>query len=156
MVSTWCSKHVEAWNKLIVKQKFWPSSWLNTEINLRIGSRKSIQQSVAECFWKNSETWKVWQDERTKNIPTGRDSRNSSSSSSDRVMWGDMSRGTRIKQYCSVHNITITLSPFMHTVFNPSAWGHLNPSSYCDVGRLFYGVFQLWSKLKRKKCRNNF
>jgi hypothetical protein len=21
--------------------------------------------------------------------------------------------------------------------FNPSAWGHLNPSSYCDVGRLF-------------------
>ena len=35
--------------------------------------------------------------------------------------------------------------------FNPSAWGHLNPSSYCDVGRLFYGVFKLWSKLQRKK-----
>ena len=34
--------------------------------------------------------------------------------------------------------------------FNPSAWGHLNPSSYCDVGRLFYGVFRLWSKLQRK------
>jgi hypothetical protein len=34
---------------------------------------------------------------------------------------------------------------------NPSAWGHLNPSSYCDVGRLFYGVFKLWSKLQRKK-----
>ena len=28
-----CSKHVEAWNKLIVKQKFWASSWLITEIN---------------------------------------------------------------------------------------------------------------------------
>ena len=27
--------------------------------------------------------------------------------------------------------------------FSPSAWGHLNPSSYCDVGRLFYGVFKL-------------
>ena len=40
--------------------------------------------------------------------------------------------------------------------FNPSAWGHLNPSSYCDVGRLFYGVFKLWSKLQRKKWRNNF
>ena len=37
-----------------------------------------------------------------------------------------------------------------------SAWGHLNPSSYCDVGRLFYGVFKLWSKLQRKKRRNNF
>ena len=35
--------------------------------------------------------------------------------------------------------------------FNPSAWGHLNRSSYCDVGRLFYGVFKLWSKLQRKK-----
>jgi hypothetical protein len=34
---------------------------------------------------------------------------------------------------------------------NPSAWGHLNPSSYCDVGRLFYGVFNLWSKLQREK-----
>ena len=34
---------------------------------------------------------------------------------------------------------------------NPSACGHLNPSSYCDVGRLFYGVFKLWSKLQRKK-----
>jgi len=27
-----CSKHVEAWNKLIVKQKFCASSWLITEI----------------------------------------------------------------------------------------------------------------------------
>ena len=35
-------------------------------------------------------------------------------------------------------------------VVNPSAWGHLNPSSYCDVGRLFYGVFKIWSKLQRK------
>ena len=29
-----CSKHVEAWNKLIVKQKFCASSWLITEINM--------------------------------------------------------------------------------------------------------------------------
>ena len=38
-------------------------------------------------------------------------------------------------------------------VINPSAWGHLNPSSYCDVGRLLYGVFKLWSKLQRKKMK---
>ena len=25
---------------------------------------------------------------------------------------------------------------------NPSAWGHLIPSSYCDVGRFFYRVFK--------------
>ena len=37
----------------------------------------------------------------------------------------------------------------LYTV-NPSAWGHLNPSSYCDVGRPFYGVFKLWTKLQRK------
>ena len=29
-----CSKHVEAWNKLIVKQKYCESSWLITEINI--------------------------------------------------------------------------------------------------------------------------
>jgi len=29
-----CSKHVEAWDKLIVKQKFCASSWLITEINI--------------------------------------------------------------------------------------------------------------------------
>ena len=29
-----CSKHVEAWNKLIVKQKICASSWLITEINI--------------------------------------------------------------------------------------------------------------------------
>ena len=38
-------------------------------------------------------------------------------------------------------------------IINPSAWGHLNPSSYCDVGRLFCGVFKLWSKLQRKKMK---
>ena len=26
--------------------------------------------------------------------------------------------------------------------FNPSAWGHLNPSSHCDVGRFFYRAFK--------------
>jgi len=25
---------------------------------------------------------------------------------------------------------------------NPSVWGHLTPSSYCDVGRFFYAVFK--------------
>ena len=34
MMSTWCSKHVEAWNKRIVKQKCCASSWLITEINI--------------------------------------------------------------------------------------------------------------------------
>jgi len=29
-----CSKHVEAWNKLVVKQKLCASSWLITEINI--------------------------------------------------------------------------------------------------------------------------
>jgi len=29
-----CSKHLEAWNNLIVKQKFCASSWLITEINI--------------------------------------------------------------------------------------------------------------------------
>ena len=37
-----CSKHVEAWNKLILKQKLCASSWLITEINiLRCTVRKT-------------------------------------------------------------------------------------------------------------------
>ena len=38
------SKHVEAWNKLIVKQKLCASSWLNTEINTQ------RMLSSASCF----------------------------------------------------------------------------------------------------------
>ena len=53
-------------------------------------------------------------------------------------------------------NIRNLLTNCIFRAINPSAWGHLNPSSYCDVGRLFYGVFKLWSKLQRKKWRNNF
>jgi len=34
VMSTWCSKHVEAWSKLIVKQQFCASSWLITKINI--------------------------------------------------------------------------------------------------------------------------
>ena len=48
----------------------------------------------------------------------------------------------------TLHFLTFKLHP---TTINPSAWGHLNPSSYCDVGSLFYEVFNLWSKLQRKK-----
>jgi len=40
-----CSKHVEAWNKLIVKQKFCAWSWLITKINiLRCRVSKTSQQ----------------------------------------------------------------------------------------------------------------
>jgi hypothetical protein len=27
-------------------------------------------------------------------------------------------------------------------LFNPSAWGYLNTSSYCDMGRFFYRAFK--------------
>jgi len=38
------------------------------------------------------------------------------------------------------------------TIINPSAWGHLKPSSYCGVGRFFYEVF----KFRAKLCRSLF
>jgi len=67
--------------------------------------------------------------------------------------------------HCIIQNINITivkkniyiklqrLEFIMHTIINkaickiklcinPSAWGHLIPSSYCDVGRFFYRVFK--------------
>ena len=49
--------------------------------------------------------------------------------------------------------LTYLLILWSRVPINPSAWGHLNPSSYCDVGKLFYGVFKLWSKLQRKKMK---
>jgi len=53
-----CSKHVEAWNKLIVKHKFWALSWLITEINLLIGShnreRKSSLRGTKQIFKQKS------------------------------------------------------------------------------------------------------
>ena len=58
---------------------------------------------------------------------------------------GDGFRSGKIFSFCL--RIAVCLQ------INPSAWGHLNPSSYCDVGRLFYGVFKLWSKLQRKKMK---
>ena len=47
-----CSKHVEAWNKLIVKQKCCASSWLITEINIlrctvsKMAKRLIISRSI--------------------------------------------------------------------------------------------------------------
>ena len=39
-----CSKHVEVWNKLIVKQKFCASSWLISEINILKCSQQNIKK----------------------------------------------------------------------------------------------------------------
>ena len=41
-----CSKHVEAWNKLIVKQKFFISNWLITEINMLICTVSKTSKSL--------------------------------------------------------------------------------------------------------------
>jgi len=44
-----CSKHVEAWNKLLVKQKFCTSSWLITKINIlrcRSAKRQNLEKPV--------------------------------------------------------------------------------------------------------------
>ena len=51
-VSSTCSKHVEAWNKLIVKQKFCASSWLITEINNRHAQSAKHQKTIWSCFRK--------------------------------------------------------------------------------------------------------
>ena len=47
-----CSKYAEAWNKLIVKQKFCASSWLITEINiLRCTVSKTSKLTVIVNWW---------------------------------------------------------------------------------------------------------
>jgi len=48
-----CSKHVEAWNKPTVKQKFCASSWLITEINiLRCTVSKTSKYTDTVVYWR--------------------------------------------------------------------------------------------------------
>jgi len=50
-----CSKHVEAWNKLIVKQKFCASSWLITEIYIYIYIYVTVKNIILKTLpWKLS------------------------------------------------------------------------------------------------------
>jgi len=49
-----CSKHVEAWNKLIVKQKFCASSWLITEINILRCTVSKTYKSQTVCNIKKN------------------------------------------------------------------------------------------------------
>ena len=46
-----CPKHVEAWNKLIVKQKFCASGWLITEINIHY----RVSQGPVTCPYPQPE-----------------------------------------------------------------------------------------------------
>jgi len=58
-----CSKHVEAYNILIVKQKFCASSWLNTEINIlrctvSNSSKKKMGKLLSTVRRKNIKYYK--------------------------------------------------------------------------------------------------
>jgi len=63
-----CSKHVEAWNKLIVKQKFCASIWLITEINEILS--KQLYEAYIQRYSTAGEVgtrscmchggWEVW------------------------------------------------------------------------------------------------
>ena len=46
---------------------------------------------------------------------------------------------------CLIWNLKLQYWVHKNLLFlaiNPSVWGHLKPSSYCDVGRFFYRVFK--------------
>ena len=51
MMSTYARKNVEAWNKLIVKQKFCASSWLITEINILRRMVSKTSKHVIQIYW---------------------------------------------------------------------------------------------------------
>ena len=56
-----CSKHVEPWNKLIVKQKFSVSSWLITEINSLLEVHIKVTKRIE--FWIISNWHDPWDTE---------------------------------------------------------------------------------------------
>ena len=51
-----CSKHVEAWNKLIVKQKFFASNWLITEIKKTLHVSDSSSAHHQQFFTVHTAT----------------------------------------------------------------------------------------------------
>jgi len=57
--------------------------------------------------------WEGVIEERTENIPTERERERVETEAVTESMWGDMSRGTRIKRYCSVHIIITIIISFM-------------------------------------------
>jgi hypothetical protein len=48
-----------------------------------------------------------------------------------------MKENKNLKKNCCPQSSITDLTPL-----NPSAWGHLKSSSYCDVGRFPYRVFK--------------
>jgi len=52
MMSTWCSRHVEAWNKTYCKTKFCASSWLITKIKV-ICLFDSFEGTIWYCYRQN-------------------------------------------------------------------------------------------------------
>jgi len=52
-----CSKHVEAWNKLIVKQKFCASSWLITDLNCYVVYMLQASPNCSACFILAPHSW---------------------------------------------------------------------------------------------------
>jgi len=60
-----CSKHVEAWNKLIVKQRFCESSWLFAEIKslnvltiISLWYMRHVSAIIMRCY-ENIKKWKL-------------------------------------------------------------------------------------------------
>ena len=69
-MSTWCSKHVEAWNKLIVKQKFCASSWLITKTNiLRCTVSKTSKIVYMSAFVCSSQPTRISSTMSTNYLP---------------------------------------------------------------------------------------
>jgi len=49
MMRTWCSKHVEAWNKTYCKTKSCASSWLITKINIL---RCTVSKTLKKAYFR--------------------------------------------------------------------------------------------------------
>ena len=62
-----CSKHVEAWNKLIVKQKFCASSWLITEINILRCTVSKTSSVLRQSLWCANTTAKGYLEGQHRN-----------------------------------------------------------------------------------------
>jgi len=61
-----CSKHVEAWNKLIVKQKFCASGWLITKINILNKCPRYV--TPLQFVPVLQQPFQIWQNKYSQNV----------------------------------------------------------------------------------------
>jgi len=121
-----CSKHVEAWNKFIVKQKCCASSWLVTEIKY---TEMHGQQNVQKCKWTCPDS--CWNARKIGCCPSGMENIYEIHLPSVATNMNAVILLSSLHDYTARHNITKG-----HKYTQTFKYGHYSLTTPYDVSRM--------------------